>query len=69
LLDTIAGSTDSITKEELCQSILAKVEAYKTVVGSVIAWRRTVTLWIETCTQREALLGFVPKYPEVPDAS
>lgn len=68
LLDAIAGPQALEAKTALCQAVLAKADAYKVAAGAVIRWRRAVTRWVDAQTEREALLGWVPQYPEVPHA-
>lgn len=69
LLDAIAGNLRPEQKKVFCLIILGKAETYKVAVGSVIAWRRVCTLWVENQTDRERLMSFSPQYAEVPDAS
>lgn len=66
LLDAIAGDLDDASKEHLCLNILGKADAYKAAVGAVIAWRRTLTTWVEEQAGREQLISFEPQFPEVP---
>ncbi|TPG76300.1 hypothetical protein [Pseudomonas arsenicoxydans] len=68
LLDAIAGGVPNETIEALCLNILSKADGYKAAVGSVIAWRRAWTKWIEAQADLKELIDFAPQFPEVPDA-
>lgn len=69
LIDTITGPVDEADKRAFCERLLAKVNDYKLAIGTVIAWRREVTGWVLIQTDRNLLINFVPKFPEVPSAS
>lgn len=69
LLDAITGALNSAQKREFCEGVLSKATDYKGAVGTVIAWRRSCTLWVESQTERQQLMEFAPRFPEVPNAS
>jgi len=66
LVDAITGPLSYQEKVEFCNAILNKADEYKAAVGVVIAWRRACTAWVDVQTDREQLISYVPKYPEVP---
>lgn len=66
LVDAITGPIGLQEKVEFCNAILNKADEYKAAVGVVIAWRRACTAWVDVQTDREQLISYVPKYPEVP---
>lgn len=69
LIDAIMGPATSASKQAFCETVLEKTNTYKRSVGAVINWRRAVSAWAEAQQEREALLGFSPQFPEVPNAS
>jgi hypothetical protein len=69
LIDAIMGSTSTADKQAFCEGVLDKANTYKRSVGAVINWRRAASAWAEVQQEREALLGFSPQFPEVPNAS
>lgn len=54
---------------DLVASVLVRAEDYHRRAGPVIAWRRACSDWIVQCEDIDALLAWLPYYPEVPGAT
>ncbi|WP_368565478.1 hypothetical protein [Pseudoxanthomonas sp. UTMC 1351] len=67
LIDSLCGGGTG--KVPLCQSIIAKGNAFSHVSGAVFAWRRACSDWIEACIDVDALTHWQPQYPELPHAT
>ena len=66
LLDGIRGEQPL---SELVTAVLAHADEYHRRAGPVIAWRRSCSDWIVQSQDINALLAWLPNYPEVPGAA